>query len=197
MTELRSASLMELVLRIHTDIDQLLAGCIRGERVYQKQLYELYYGKMMAVCMRYTNNREEARDILHEGFIKVYRNLSRYKPSHSLESWIRRIMINTAIDHYRKNKKYRNQVDLDYAAHKIEVSNHTPINQLSAQEIMKLVQQLPPAYRTVFNLYVVEGYNHREIGNKLGISEGTSKSNLSKARAKLRKLVSSELHIKR
>lgn len=190
---------MELALKISTHIntnsrkDDLLQGCIAGKRAYQKQLYELYYGKMMAICMRYTNNYEEARDVLHEGFVKVFKNLHRYKPSHSLESWIRRIMINTSIDHYRKNKKHRHQVDLDYASTKADKNTVDVIHKMSADEIMKLVQQLTPAYRTVFNLYVVEGYNHREIGELLGISEGTSKSNLAKARGKLKKMIKEQL----
>lgn len=184
---------MNIALPLHTtnisNQDQLLAGCIREDRVYQKRLYETYYGRMMGVCMRYTNDREEALDILHEGFMKVYRNIKKYKPQHSLESWIRRIMVNTAIDHYRKNKKYRHQVDLDHAAQQSKDDGSTPVNNMAAEEIMKLVQQLPPSYRTAFNLYVVEGYNHREIGKLLGISEGTSKSNLAKARGKLQKMI--------
>ncbi len=191
---------MDLALRIrlhHTERDDLLAGCIREDRAYQKRLYHLYYSKMMAVSMRYTSNREEARDILHEGFMKVFKNIHRYKPQHSLESWIRRIMINTAIDHYRKNKKFKNQVDIEYAANELDDKSNHVIHQLSAEEILKLVQQLSPAYRTVFNLYVVEGFNHREIAEKLGISEGTSKSNLAKARGKLRKMLKEQLNYER
>jgi len=194
---------MNLVLDIHTTHkhnanalsiqQQLLEGCIRQDRKCQKRLYEQYYGRMMAVCMRYTNNYEEARDILHEGFMKVFSNIARYQPSHSLNSWIRRIMVNTAIDHYRKNKKHHNQVDLEHAAHKHDNTTYNVLENLSAKEILKLVQALSPAYRTVFNLYVIEGFNHREIAGKLGISEGTSKSNLAKARAKLRKMIRTEL----
>jgi RNA polymerase sigma factor (sigma-70 family) len=172
---------------------QLLEGCIRQERRSQKRLYELYYGCMLSVCMRYTNNYEEARDVLHEGFMKVFKNIARYKPSHSLNSWIKRIMINTAIDHYRKNKKHQSNVDLEYAAHETDVNIHSVLTKLSAEEILKLVQKLSPAYRTVFNLYVIEGYNHREIAERLNISEGTSKSNLAKARAKLRGMIEKEL----
>ena len=183
---------MNLALTLHTNAypqDELLSGCIREDRIYQKRLYETYYGRMMSVCMRYTNDREEALDVLHEGFMKVYRNIKHYKPKHSLESWIRRIMINTAIDHYRKNKKYRNQVDIEYASAHSDDDGSGALSSMSVEEILKLVQQLPPSYRTVFNLYVIEGFNHREIGEKLGISEGTSKSNLAKARGKLQKMI--------
>ncbi len=172
--------------------NELIAGCIKGQRRHQKKLYELYHGKMMAVCLRYTNNYEEARDVLTEGFMKVYNNLHRYKPSHSLDSWMKRIMINTAIDHYRKNKKHSQQVDIEYASNESGPNDGNPISSLSAQEILLLVQNLPPAYRTVFNLYAIEGYNHREIGELLGISEGTSKSNLAKARGKLKKMIAAK-----
>ncbi|MFK7906089.1 MAG: RNA polymerase sigma factor [Chitinophagales bacterium] len=189
---------MDIALKLYkqqalSKSQELLAGCIRGERMYQKELYHKYYGRMMGVCMRYTNNREEAKDVLNEGFMKVFKNLARYKPNHSLEAWIKRIMINTSIDHYRKNKKLRNNVDIEYASTKPAEGNVNIISQLSAEEILKLVQRLTPAYRTVFSLYVIEGYNHREIGEKLGVSEGTSKSNLAKARGKLRAMIAKEL----
>ncbi|MEZ4887600.1 MAG: sigma-70 family RNA polymerase sigma factor [Chitinophagales bacterium] len=189
---------MDIALKLYkqqalSKSQELLAGCIRGERIYQKELYQKYYGRMMAVCLRYTNNREEARDILNEGFMKVFKNLAKYEPNHSLEAWIKRIMINTSIDHYRKNKKLRNNVDIEYASTQPAEDNVNIVSQLSAEEILKLVQRLTPAYRTVFNLYVIEGYNHREIGEKLGISEGTSKSNLAKARGKLRAMIKTDL----
>lgn len=174
-------------MKIELQTDDLISGCIAGKRLQQKQLYELYFGKMMAVCMRYARDRDEAKDLLNEGFLKVFKNLHQYKPQRSLESWIRRIMINNAIDHYRKNKKHRNIGDID------QVYDHAEDEQvhanLAAAEIMKLIQKLSPSYRTVFSLYVLEGFNHKEIGEKLGISEGTSKSNLSKARGKLQKMI--------
>jgi len=181
---------VNIVLNIPLDsANELLEGCCRGDRIQQKQLYEMFYGKMMSVCMRYAKDQEEAKDMLNEGFMKVFKNIQKYKATHSLESWIRRIMINNAIDHYRKYKKHRNQIDItevyDYS------NDETISSQLSVEEIMKLVQKLSPAYKTVFNLYVVDGYNHREIAEKLGISEGTSKSNLSKARAKLQHMLKS------
>lgn len=174
-------------MKIRLQTDDLIAGCISGNRASQKELYELFFGKMMAVCMRYARDRDEAKDLLNEGFLKAFTNLHKYKPDRSLESWIRRIMINNAIDHYRKNKKHKNHTDIevvyDHAEDECVHAN------LAAQEIMKLIQKLSPSYRTVFSLYVLEGFNHKEIGQKLGISEGTSKSNLSKARVKLQKMI--------
>lgn len=176
-----------LKIPVQSPIDELLAGCVKGERIYQKQLYELFHGKMLVVCMRYTGSREEAKDLLNEGFMKVFTNIHKYKPQHSLESWIRRIMINNAIDNYRKTKKHRNQLDIEECYWHAE--EETVSSYLSAQEILTLVQKLPPAYRTVFSLFVLEGYGHKDIAQQLGISEGTSKSNLAKARGKLQKWI--------
>jgi len=180
---------MDFVLKIpvQSSTDELLAGCIKGERAHQKQLYELFHGKMIAVCMRYTGSREEAKDLLNEGFMKVFTNIHKYKPQHSLESWIRRIMINNAIDNYRKTKKHRHQLDIEECYWKAE--EETITSELSAKEILALVQNLPPAYRTVFSLFVLEGYSHKEIAAQLGVTEGTSKSNLAKARGKLKKWI--------
>jgi RNA polymerase sigma factor (sigma-70 family) len=166
---------------------EVVKGCIRQDRHFQKLLYEHYYGSMMAVCLRYANDREEARDVLHEGFMKVFKNINRFKEGTNLGAWIRRIMINTSIDHYRKNAKKPNFVEINHAIHEADV--HDVVSEMGAEEILKLVQKLSPAYRTVFNLYVIEGYSHREVGEALGISEGTSKSNLAKARAKLQKMI--------
>jgi len=183
---------MNLALKIHIEKQEdLIDGCIRGDRQCQNKLYELFHGKMLSVCMRYAKDREEARDVFHEGFVKVFRNLHKFEPKSSLESWIRRIMINTAIDQYRKTKKRRVEVDIEYASTK--KFNNNIIEQLSAEEILKLVQKLSPGYRAVFNLYVIDGFTHKEIGQKLSISEGTSKSNLAKARAKLKIMISKEM----
>lgn len=167
--------------------EEIIEGCLKGNRKYQKLLYERYYGSMLVVCMRYTNDREEARDVLHEGFIKIFRNLKKFNRGTNLGAWIRRIMINTAIDHYRKSAKRPNLVEINQAIH--ETDMHDVVADLGAEEILSMVQKLSPAYRTVFNLYVIEGYSHKEVGKLLGISEGTSKSNLAKARAKLQAMV--------
>lgn len=166
---------------------EIVEGCLKADRRYQKLLYERYYGAMMTVCMRYVSNREEARDILHEGFMKVFNNLTKFEQQTNLGAWIRRIMVNTAIDVYRKNAKQPESVEINTALHEADYSD--AVSDMSADEILALVQQLSPAYRTVFNLYVLDGYAHKEIGDMLGISEGTSKSNLAKARVKLQKMI--------
>lgn len=173
---------------IHLDEEQLVDGCLAGDRNCQRMLYERYYGSMMAVCMRYTSDREEARDVLHEGFIKIFRNLAVFQRGTNLGGWIRRVMVNTAIDFYRRSARAPQTVDINTAVGEYDHATDI-VSEMSAQEILDLVQQLPPAYRTVFNLYVVEGYPHKEIGEMLGISEGTSKSNLAKARTKLQKMI--------
>ncbi len=167
--------------------EEIVEGCLKGSRKYQKLLYEKYYGSMMAVCLRYTHDKEESRDVLHEGFMKVYKNLGKYSKGTNLGAWIRRIMVNTAIDHYRKNAKRPNLIEINHAVHEVDIQD--VVSDMAADEILKMVQRLSPAYRTVFNLYVIEGYSHKEIGKMLGISEGTSKSNLAKARGKLQQMI--------
>ena len=166
---------------------KLIAGCLAEERWAQKQLYEQHYGKMMGICLRYSNNSEDAKDILNEGFIKVFRYLQRYKVGTSLDGWIRRIMINTSIDFYRKAIRHRTE-DIEYASN-AKATGEDAISSYSAKEILSVIQTLPPSYRAVFNLYAIEGYSHREVANQLGISESTSRSNLVKARAKLKVLL--------
>ncbi|MFN0202775.1 MAG: RNA polymerase sigma factor [Bacteroidia bacterium] len=168
--------------------EEIIAGCLKEDRTYQKLLYERYYGNMMTVCMRYSNDREEARDVLHEGFMKVFTNLSKFKQGTNLGAWIRRIMVNTSIDAYRRKAKIPDTTEVDNALHESDAYPDA-VSSLSADEILALVQKLSSAYRTVFNMYVIDGYSHREIGEALGISEGTSKSNLAKARAKLQKMI--------
>jgi RNA polymerase sigma-70 factor (ECF subfamily) len=171
----------------------LIAGCLREERWAQKALYETYYGKLLGVCLRYSNSNDDARDILNEGFVKVFRYLDRYKVGTSLECWMRRIMINTAIDFYRKEMRHKSD-DLETAQYKASEESDVESN-YSAQEILKVIQKLPPAYRAVFNLYAIEGYAHKEVADALGITESTSRSNLVKARAKLKELLT-EMGIK-
>ena len=180
---------MDIALSLKQE-SNFIQACISKERWAQRELYESFYGKMLGVCMRYANNEDDARDIVHEGFIKVFRNIHKYKPGTSLGAWIRRIMINTSIDFYRKSIRRRTE-DLDHAQHK---TSHEidPISQCSAKEIMESVQKLSPAYRAVFNLYAIEGFAHKEIAKQLGISESTSRSNLVKARTKLKLMLSSK-----
>jgi len=168
-------------------LEDIIAGCLRGERLSQKQLYEKYYGKMMMVCMRFARDEEESIGLINEGFLKVFEKLHSFRPESSLESWIRRIMINNAIDNYRRNKKYQHLADIECASYLSSSEEILP--NLTADEIIFLIQKLPPSYRTVFNLFVLEGLSHKEIGQQLNISEGSSKSNLSKARTKLQFLI--------
>lgn len=174
---------MDIALPFGYQEQDLISACIRKERWAQKVLYEEHYPKMMGVCLRYAGNQDEALDILHEGFIKVFKNLNRYEPGTSLYSWIWRIMVNTAIDYYRKMVRRRTD-DIETAYH-VSTNDADALSQLTEQEILGVIQELSPAYRAVFNLYVIEGYSHREIADLLGITESTSRSNLVKARIKL------------
>ena len=176
--------------------EELISGCLNNNRVAQKRLYEKYYSKMLSVCMRYTSCRDEAAGVLNEGFYKVFTHLNKFKDSSgNLEAWIYRIMINTSIDHYRSETKQRQTQELKQD--KIStLDDFDIIAQLNAEEIIDLVQSLPAAYRTVFSLYVIEGMSHKEISESLGISEGTSKSNLFKAKQKMKELVENKFSIK-
>jgi RNA polymerase sigma-70 factor (ECF subfamily) len=178
---------MNIALSFEGEERKLIEACVQRERWAQRVVYEAYYGPMMGVCLRYSSNREEAEDTLHEAFIKVFKSIDKYKPGTSLTSWIRRIVVNTAIDQYRKRSRRRTE-DIDHA---YDVSSENPgaISMVTEKEILKCVQCLTPTYRNVFNLYVMEGYSHREVGERLGISESTSRSNLVKARAKLREML--------
>ncbi len=181
---------MDIALSLKQQESNLIQACTRKEKWAQRQLYESYHSKMLGVCMRYSNNLDDAKDILHEGFIKVFRNIHKYKPGTSLGAWVRRIMINTSIDFYRKSIRRRTE-DLDQVQHKTS-GEVDPISTCSAKEIMLCIQKLSPAYRAVFNLYAIEGYSHKEIAKQLKISESTSRSNLVKARTKLKMMLSSK-----
>jgi RNA polymerase sigma-70 factor (ECF subfamily) len=170
----------------------IIKGCLKNDRASQKALYEQHYSKMLGVCLRYSKTSDEAKDILHEGFMKVFNSLKNFTGSGSFEGWIRRIMVNTAIDHLRKNKHNYMIVSTvnanDKAANMADdVSDDEMVMHVDKEDILKAVQELTPAYRTVFNLYVIEEYTHKEIAELLEISEGTSKSNLSKAKFNLKK----------
>lgn len=180
---------MSIALSLNQEERDVIKACIRKERWAQKLLYEEFYGKMMGVCLRYAKDKEDARDILHEGFIKVFKNISKYQPGTSLSSWIRRIMVNTSIDFYRKSIRRRTE-DLDQA-YNVSSQDADALSQCTEKEILKAVQQLSPAYRAVFNLYVIEGYSHKEIADILEITESTSRSNLVKARMKLKAILTS------
>ena len=163
------------------DEKNIITGCINGERVSQKQLYEHFASKMLGVCMRYAKDRAEAEDMLQEGFIKVFNNIAKFKNEGSFEGWVRRIMVFTAINIYKyRSRKFQETLDNEPADSPFQ---ENVIDQISAKEIIALVQQMPEGYRLVFNLYAIEGYTHKEIGELLGIAEGTSKSQYSRAKS--------------
>lgn len=183
---------MDIVLPANFGEEEFIRACVRKERWAQQLLYEEFYGKMMGVCLRYSNNEDDALDILHEGFIKVFRNVGKYQPGTSLHAWIRRIMVNTAIDFYRKSIRRRTE-EIEQATH-LSASEADAVSQCSEQEILEAIQLLTPAYRAVFNLYVIEGYSHKEIADLLDITESTSRSNLVKARLKLKDLLTNRMN---
>lgn len=162
----------------------LLRGCLKEDREAQRKLYQLYYGYAMSICVRYSKDAEEAREVLNDGFLKVFTRLSQYDSRKPFKGWVRRIMINTSLDNYRHNLKHYHLHDIEEAAPAAD--SFDVEQQLNYEELIGLVQRLSPAYRAVFNLYVVDGYTHEEIAETLGIAMGTSKSNLAKARANLR-----------
>ncbi|MEM8965490.1 MAG: sigma-70 family RNA polymerase sigma factor [Bacteroidota bacterium] len=171
-----------------TNILTLIQGCINQKADCQKQLYQQYYGYGMSICLRYTPNEDEAVEVLNDGFMKVYRSLDKFDTNQSFEAWFRRILINTAINHYHKTKKHHHHVPIETQP-EITADATSIISQLSYEEIYALIQRLTPMYRTVFNLFTIDGYTHGEIAETLSISVGTSKSNLSRARAQLRIMI--------
>jgi len=165
----------------------LINGCMEENRLMQEELYRRLSPKMYAVCLRYASDAEEAQDILQEGFIKVFKKLYSFRGDGSFEGWVRRIFVNTSIEHFRR-RRYMQPVT-DKEENSIEGKYVSALDVLAEKDILALIQQLSPGYRTVFNLYVIEGYSHKEIGDMLGISEGTSKSQLSRAKVILQGMV--------
>lgn len=166
----------------------LIKGCAAGDRAFQTKLYNLFAPKMLGVCLRYAKNREEAEEILQEGFLRVFTYINTFKGAGSFEGWIRKIMVNCALFRYRNKSHLQPVIRLSADGSGYDAVVETDIaSNLDAKDLLSLVQTLPAGYRIVFNLYVFEGYKHREIAEAVGISEGTSKSNLSDARAFLQK----------
>ena len=167
--------------------DELRQGCLLGHRLAQKHLYQRYYGQFLGIPMRYTGNRSEAVDVLNQAFLKIFDCMGQYQSTGSFAGWMARIVFNTSIDYVRRQTAYHKKVALGIEVERpvqSEVFGH-----LAAEDLYRLVQTLPPATRSVFCLYVVDGYKHAEIGDMLGIDEGTSKWHLSEARRKLRQLL--------
>ncbi len=172
---------------------QLIKGCLEGARDAQFSLYTRYAGRMFGVCLRYAPDRDTAEDILQEGFIKVFVNLGTYRGMGSFEGWIRRIMVNTALSHYQKQHRTVTDADKDLVAAwslPDEDEDIDPQEDISPDQLLECIQRLPDGYRIVMNLFVMESYSHKDIAEALGISENTSKSQLHKARAALRRMLS-------
>jgi len=169
------------------DID-LVQACLKGNPRAQKALFEKFAAKMFAVCLRYMNNHDEAQDALQDGFVKIFSKLVDFKNEGVLEGWIRRIIVNTCLDAIRKNQKTKFDVSISDVEYQLEY-NDTGLQSLELEELMNLVQSMPNGYRVVFNMFAIEGYSHKEIGEKLGINENTSKSQYLRARAFLRERI--------
>ncbi len=167
---------------------ELVKACIEKNPNAQRLLFERFCRKMMGICLRYASLKDEADDMLQNGFIKVFEKIETYRAEGSLEGWIRKIIVNEALTYLRKNKKLKMNVDIDNLAYDIPSNN--PIGeQLNEKELLKMIQRLPIGFRTIFNMYAIEGYSHKEIANQLGISEGTSKSQYSRARIHLQNML--------
>ena len=161
---------------------EIITGCINGNRNAQKLLYDRYCSTMYAICIRYVHHRDNALDVLQEGFVKVYSKINLFKGEGSFEGWLKKIFIRTAIDYYHKVKTISEYFPDEDASKTIYTDSIDIISKMSEKELLKLISELPDGYRMVFNLYVIEGYNHEEISQMLGITSSTSRSQLVKAR---------------
>lgn len=166
----------------------LLQGCLKNDATAQQELYHRYSPKMLSVCYRYAKNREDAEDMLQEGFIKVFSQISKFENRGSLEGWILRIIVHTCINHLKKNKKFNEHVDLAYAGNIIIREDYIP-SIIQAKQIVETIRTLPIGYRTVLNLYAIEGYSHKEIGQLLDIEESTSRSQYTRAKNMLEEIL--------
>lgn len=177
------------------EVKRIVEACSKGDEGCQEALFKHLYGKMMHICYRYANRPEDAKDLLQDGFIKVFEKIGSFNFKGSLEGWIRRIMVNNAIDYYRKEKKKFaiSETHIDESQIADEDSGEGYFDKISAKDMLDCVQQLSPVYRAVFNMYVLDDYSHAEISEELGISIGTSKSNLSKAKHNLRIMIKEKI----
>jgi RNA polymerase sigma-70 factor (ECF subfamily) len=169
-------------------IEELITRCKAGERQAQELLYNQLAPKMLGVCMRYANSRMEAEDMLQNGFINVFKNINDYRGEGAFEGWVRRIMVHASIEYYRKHYRIAQAIDIADAGIELAV-DAAAITNMDVKDLLNIIQQLSPGYRMVFNLYAIEGYSHKEIATIMGITEGASKSQLSRARAILKAMV--------
>ena len=169
----------------------LITACINRERRAEYELYKITYRYLMSICVRYVNGQEEAKEMLNIGFLKILTNLDKYKPEVPFKAWIRKVMVNVLIDEYRKEKKHSEYIE--YVQEYYETSSHSEVNtvmqKMNAEEIHSLIRLLPPMSQKVFNLYVIDGFGHKEIAELLGMSEGTSKWHLNSSREKLKEML--------
>lgn len=187
----------EKAVEKRVDLHKVIEGCLQNDRRAQERLFQLYYGKLIVVALRYISDRDTAEEVLQNGFIKIFEKLDGYDFKGSFEGWVRRIVANTAIDHIRRSKKdpLLSDSDTDFindAEDPIVEMENLENMALKGEMAMEAVQQLSPAYRTVFNMFVIENFSHKEIAEKLGITEGTSKSNLAKAKMNLKAILSKQ-----
>lgn len=170
--------------------DQLIKDCLAGKRAAQNRLFDKYAPKMLGVCFRYTQTAHEAEDVMQDGFVKVFNNLGSFRRESSLEAWIKRIMVNTALNHLKSTRRLRMEEDISVAENALDVSV-IQLHDIDAEILMGCIQQLPAGYRVVLNMFAIEGYAHKEIAEQLGITESTSRSQFARAKEFLRKKLDS------
>lgn len=173
----------------------LIEACINGERAAQRSLYDIFSKKMYVVCLRYTKSQQEAEDVLQEAFIKIYKNLNTYRGESRLDYWIKRIVINTALNNQRKKLYMYPMVDIDEVQNTVE--RNKVLSDFRVDELLRMIRELPDGCQTIFNLFAIEGYSHKEIAEMLNVSEGTSKSQFSRARKLLQEKLAEEEKLER
>lgn len=181
---------MKLLSSVH--LQKLIEGCKKRDPECQKLLFKAFYGRMLGLCLRYSNQRDDAQDVVQEGFIRLFDKIDLYKETGSFEGWIKKIFVNMALDNLRRNKMQLISIDTDGCRKELrahEKLDQSLLDRISQEKLLEAIQNLSPVYRTVLNLHVYEGYTHDEIASELGISAGTSKSNLSKAKVNLKKML--------
>ena len=166
---------------------EIIRGCVRNKRGAQKELYQHFYSFAMSICMRYAKDRDDAVEMMNDAYMRVFQNIKRFDASYPFQSWFGRILVNSCVNHFKRNKKHYYHLEIEAAEN--ESSYDDVSSGVSYEEVLDVIQKLPPSYRTIFNLHVIEGYKHEEISEMLGISVGASKSNLFKAKKKLREIL--------
>ncbi len=176
------------------ELRSTIQGCVLNDRLSQKKIYTSFYNYAMSICSIYTTNYEDSVEILNDGFLKIFKEIYRYQPSYadhvlSFKGWLRKIILYTSIDHFRKNHKYRFTKELDNEVAWQSAEGEDALDRISYNEIVRSMQKLTPGYRIIFNLFIIENFSHEEISKRLGISVGTSKSNLARGRKQLQKIL--------